>query len=273
MKKSQDVIYYISGESQAVVESSPFMERLNAKGYEVLYLVEPLDEYSIQQVTEYDGKKLQSITKEGLQIGKNSDKSKARQEEQQETFKPLCDYLQAVYGSSKVEKVIVSSRVSQSPAVLVTGQFGWSANMERIMKAQALGEGSKNSFMIAKRTLEINPRHPIIKQMNERVAAKSDADTQKLKDLAALLYDAAALNSGFSVDDTKEFGNRVYRVLASGLDVSADAPLEEEVEEEESEEESSSSDDEEEAQEVDESATAEEKKPEAPKATPSHDEL
>ena len=270
MKKGQDVIYYVSGESQTAVQNSPFLEKLTKRGYEVLFLTEPLDEYAIAQVTEFDSKKLQSITKEGLQIGKTSDKSKQRLEDQQEAFKPLCDYLQGVYGSSKVEKVIVSSRVSTSPAVLVTGQFGWTANMERIMKAQAMGENQKNQFMISKRTLEINARHPIIVEMKARAVA--DVADAKLKDLASLLYDAAALNSGFAVDDTKDFGSRVYRVIAGGLGVDADAAIEEEEEEEEKEEETPQEDEE-------EQADAQDEKPAEPAAaaaapsTPSHDEL
>jgi heat shock protein beta len=270
MKKNQDVIYYVSGESQTAVEQSPFLERLTKRGFEVLFLTEPLDEYAIQQVTEYDSRKLQSITKEGLQIGKTSDKAKQRLEDQQEEFKPLCEYLQGLYGTSKVEKVIVSTRVSESPAVLVTAQFGWTANMERIMKAQALGEQNKNSFMVAKRTLEINARHPIVQEMKKR--AQADSSDSRLKDLASLLYDAAALQSGFAVDDHKSFGERVYRVIAGGLDLPADAkPSDEEEEDEEEEPAAEAESESEEAADVPETEAA--APAPAPAPTPSHDEL
>jgi len=261
MKKNQDVIYYIAAESLAAAKASPFLEKATKKGYEVLFLIDHLDEHAIQQVTEFDGKKLQSITKEGVSLGKSSDKAKEALEAAQEELKPLCEFLQKLYGSSKVEKVTVSDRVVSSPAILSTAQYGWSANMERIMRSQALNDASKSSHMFAKRTLELNSRHPIVKELAARAAA--DADDEKVKDLARLLYDAAALNSGFAVDDNKDFGDRVYRVLASSLNVDATAPAaEEEAEEEEKEEEEK---EEEEATPAAEEPAAHEK--------PKHDEL
>jgi len=256
MKKSQDVIYYIAGESVAIVKGSPFLEKLTKKGYEVLFMTDPLDEHAIQQVTEFDGKKLQSITKEGVSLGKSSDKAKQKLDEAVESFKPLCEYLQKLYGTSKVEKVVVTDRVVSSPAILSTAQYGWSANMERIMKAQALNDASKSSHMLAKRTLELNYRHPIVQELQTRVAA--DADDVHVKDLARLLYDAAALNSGFAVDDSKDFGDRVYRVLAQGLNVKGDVKVEDEPEEAEEEPAEESAD---EAEEADDAAK------------PKHDEL
>jgi heat shock protein beta len=233
MKKSQDAVYYIAGESVAIVKGSPFLEKLTKKGYEVLFMTDPLDEHAVQQVTEFDGKKLQSITKEGVSLGKSSDKAKQKLDEAVESLKPLCEYLQKLYGTSKVEKVVVTDRVVSSPAILSTAQYGWSANMERIMKAQALNDASKSSHMLAKRTLELNYRHPIIQELQTRVAA--DADDVHVKDLARLLYDAAALNSGFAVDDSKDFGDRVYRVLAQGLNVKGDVKVDDEPEEAEEE--------------------------------------
>lgn len=258
MKKSQDTIYYIAGESVAVVKESPFLEKLTKKGMDVLFMVDPLDEHAVQQVTEFDGKKLQSITKEGISLGKSSDKAKQKLDEAQDSFKPLCEFLQNLYGSSKVEKVTVSDRAVSSPAILSTAQYGWSANMERIMRAQALNDASRSSHMIAKRTLELNFKHPIVKELKARVAA--DADDDKIKDLARLLYDAAALNSGFAVDDSKDFGDRVYRVIASGMGLSPDAKADD------------ADDDAEEAPEAEEAEDAAEEAEEVAEK-PAHDEL
>jgi len=255
MKKGQDVIYYIAGESTAVVKESPFLEKLTTRGYDVLFMVDALDEHAIQQVTEFDGKKLQSITKEGVSLGKSSDKAKQRLDEAQESFKPLCEFLSNLYGSAKVEKVTVSDRVVSSPAILATAQYGWSANMERIMRAQALNDPSKSSHMLAKRTLELNYRHPIVQELKARVDA--NADDVHVKDLARLLYDAAALNSGFAVDDSKDFGDRVYRVIAAGLSVAPDAKVQVEDDDEE----------------VPEEAEATEEAAEEEPAQPAHDEL
>ena len=230
MKPKQEAIYYIAGESLAAIQASPFLEKLKRRKLEVLLLAEPLDEYAIQQLSDFEGKKLQSITKEGLSFGKDDEKIKARLERLNEEFKDLCKYLEVVYGSSKVEKVVVSARLHDTPAILVTSQYGWSANMERIMKAQALGDNSRQNAMIAKRTLEINPRHPIIEELKHRVASRGDNESQ-LKDLANLLYDAAAMNSGFTVDDAKIFGDRIHRVIANSLNVGGVSIKDEEEEE------------------------------------------
>merc|ERR1712031_16716 len=139
MKEGQNDIYYITGESIAAVSSSPFLESLRKKGLEVMYMVDPIDEYAVQQLKEFDGKKLKSITKEGLDIDDEDEKKKMEE---------LGD---------KVEKVIVSSRMADSPCVLTTSEYGWSANMERIMKAQALRDNSMTSYMVSKKTMEVNP--------------------------------------------------------------------------------------------------------------------
>ena len=152
-----------------------------------------------------------------MSLGKTSDKSKQKLEEATETYKPLCEYLQKLYGDKKVEKVIVSDRAVSAPAILSTAAYGWSANMERIMKAQALNDPSRSAHMLARRTLEINYRHPIVQELHARVTA--DVEDAGIKDLSRLLYDAAALNSGFAVDDSKDFGDRVYRVIAAGLNL------------------------------------------------------
>jgi molecular chaperone HtpG len=157
MKEGQKGIYYITGESKAAVSASPFMEGLKKRGYEVLYLVDPIDEYMVQQLKEYDGKKLISVTKEGLDLEDTEDEKKKREEEKAR-FEPLCKLMKDVLGD-KVEKVCVSTRIDESPCVLVTSEHGWTANMERIMKAQALRDNSMTSYMLSKKTMEINPKN------------------------------------------------------------------------------------------------------------------
>merc|ERR1712178_654066 len=160
MKEGQSDIYYITGESIAAVSASPFIETLKKKGLEVVYMVDPIDEYCVQQLKEYEGKKLKSVTKEGLDL--EDEEEKKTLEEQKAAFEGLCKLIKEVL-ADKVEKVIVSNRVSESPCVLVTSEYGWSANMERIMKAQALRDNSMTSYMVSKKTMELNPAHPIMK--------------------------------------------------------------------------------------------------------------
>merc|ERR1719456_291236 len=172
MKEGQTDIYYITGESIQGVSSSPFLETLRKKGIEVLYMVDPIDEYCVQQLKEYDSKKLKSITKEGLDLDTEEEKKKT--EEQKAEFEPLCKLIKEVLGD-KVEKVMVSTRIAESPVVLVTSEHGWSANMERIMKAQALRDSSMSSYMVSKKTMEINPNHAIMTELKKKASAdKSD---------------------------------------------------------------------------------------------------
>merc|ERR1712096_515084 len=165
MKEGQAGIYYITGESVASVSSSPFIETLRKKGLEVMYMTDPIDEYCIQQLKEYDGKKLISITKEGLDLDEEDEKKKL--EEQKAECEQLCKLVKEVLGD-KVEKVVVSNRIQESPCVLVTSEYGWSANMERIMKAQALRDSSMTSYMVSKKTMEINPNHSIMSELKSK---------------------------------------------------------------------------------------------------------
>merc|ERR1711907_511471 len=160
MKEGQKDIYYITGESRKAVESSPFIERLKKRGFEVLYMVDPIDEYAVQQLKEFDGKKLICATKEGMKLGEDED-GKKKFEEAKAANEGLCKLIKDILGD-KVEKVIVSDRVVDSPCVLVTGEYGWSANMERIMKAQALRDNSMSAYMASKKTMEINPDNSIM---------------------------------------------------------------------------------------------------------------
>ena len=224
MGDKQKTIYYITGESEAAVKASPFLEQAMKKKVEVLYLTDPLDEYIVQSLTEFDGTPLQSLTKEGVKFG---DEKKNLLKKLEDDFKPLTQWLKNVYGS-KVEKVSVSNRLAQSPMVLVTSQYGWSANMERIMKSQALGD-NRAAAGGARKQLEINPFHPMVKALLERVG--EDAEASETKDLAELLYDAALLRSGFGMEAPEKFAQRVHRIVSSSLSVAEDAAVEEEPEE------------------------------------------
>ncbi|TXG68077.1 hypothetical protein EZV62_009352 [Acer yangbiense] len=219
MKEGQSDIYYITGESKKAVENSPFLEKLKKRGYEVLYMVDAIDEYAVGQLKEFEGKKLVSATKEGLKLDE-SEEEKQKKETLKEQFEGLCKVMKDVLGD-RVEKVVVSDRVVDSPCCLVTGEYGWTANMERIMKAQALRDNSMAGYMSSKKTMEINPENPIMEELRKR--ADADKNDKSVKDLVLLLFETALLTSGFSLDDPNTFGNRIHRMLKLGLSIEDDA--------------------------------------------------
>ncbi|XP_063301206.1 heat shock protein HSP 90-alpha-like [Pelobates fuscus] len=198
MKENQKHIYYITGETKEQVAHSAFVERLRKHGLEVIYMIEPIDEYCVQQLKDFEGKTLVSVTKEGLELPEDEEEKK-KQEEKKSTFENLCKIMKDIL-EKKVEKVVVSNRLVTSPCCIVTSTYGWTANMERIMKAQALRDNSTMGYMAAKKHLEINPDHSII---DRRLTQKADADKndKSVKDLVILLYDTALLSSGFSLED------------------------------------------------------------------------
>merc|ERR1719184_29699 len=218
MKENQKDIYYITGESKESVQNSAFVERVKKRGFEVIYMIDPIDEYSVQQLKEYEGKNLVCVTKEGLELPEDEEEKK-RFEEAKAKFEGLCKVMKEIL-DKKVEKVVVSNRLVTSPCCIVTSQYGWSANMERIMKAQALRDTSTMGYMAAKKHLEINPDHSIVENLRQR--AEADKNDKSVKDLVMLLFETSLLSSGFSLEDPMVHAQRIHRMIKLGLGIDED---------------------------------------------------
>jgi heat shock protein beta len=226
MKAGQKDIFYITGSSKEQLEKSPFLERLTKKNYEVIFFTDPVDEYLMQYLMDYEDKKFQNVSKEGLKLGKDS-----KLKDLKEYFKVLTDWWKKALDSENVDSVKISNRLHDTPCVVVTSKYGWSANMEKIMQAQTLSDSSKQAYMRGKRVLEINPRHPIIKELRDKVA--QDGESESLKQTARLVYQTALMESGFNLPDPKDFASSIYKSVQRSLDLSPDATIEEEDEVEE----------------------------------------
>merc|ERR1711997_1314433 len=218
MKETQKDIYYITGESKEVVATSSFVERMKKKGLEVIYMTEPIDEYVVQQLKEFDGKNLVSVTKEGLELPEDEDQ-KAATEANKAKFEGLCKVMKDIL-DKKVEKVVVSNRLVNSPCCIVTSQYGWTANMERIMKAQALRDTSTMGYVAAKKHMEINPDHSIVESLRQK--AEVDKNDKSVKDLVHLLFETSLLSSGFALEDPAVHAARIHRMIKLGLCIDDD---------------------------------------------------
>jgi len=226
MPETQKEIYFITGESKEAVSNSPFLEECKKRNFEVLYMVDPIDEYAVQQLKEYDGKKLVSLTKEGVKF-EETDEEKAAWEEKVAAYEKMCKIVKDTLGDG-IEKCVLSKRVVESPCCLVTGEYGWSANMERIMKAQALRDNGMGGYMSSKKTMELNPDNAIVSEMKKKI--DGDENDKTVKDLINLLFDTALLQSGFSLSDPTHFANRIHRMIKLGLSINPDEEVVEEVE-------------------------------------------
>merc|ERR1712179_482225 len=218
MKENQKDIYYITGENKEIVAVSAFVERLKKRGLEAIYMTEPIDEYVVQQMKEFDGKNLVSVTKEGLELPEDEEEKK-KMEADKTKFESLCKVMKDIL-DKKVEKVVVSNRLVSSPCCIVTSQYGWTANMERIMKAQALRDTSTMGYMAAKKHMEINPDHSIMETLRKK--ADADKNDKSVKDLVMLLYETALLASGFGLEDPMVHAGRIYRMVKLGLGLDED---------------------------------------------------
>ena len=218
MKEDQKEIFYITGESKAKVENSPFIEQCKKRGYEVLFMTDPIDEYAMQQMKEYEDKKFRCVTKEGLKFEETEDEKK-KKEEEKAAFETLCKTMKDILGD-KVDKVILSERLAQAPCILCTSEYGWSAHMEQIMKNQALRDSSMSNYMVSKKCMEVNAGHAIIKTLKSK--ADSDQNDKTVKDLVLLLFETSLLTSGFALEDPASYADRIHRMIKLGLSIDED---------------------------------------------------
>ena len=210
MPEEQNSIYFVAADNNDAAEASPFLEKLKKKGFEVLYLLDPIDEVAMANLATFKEKQIVDASKEALDLGEESEDEKKKQEELAAEFKGLTDWMKEVLGE-QVEKVEVSNRLTDTPCVLVTSKFGWSANMERIMKAQAMGDNRAQDYMKGKKTMEINPSSPVIAQLKKL----KESGASEAKENCQLLFDTALLTSGFSIEKPSVFASRVFKLMTA----------------------------------------------------------
>lgn len=228
MQSEQEQIYYVAGSSFDEVSQSPFVEKVLKKGYEVLYLTDAVDEYTLSNLPDFEGKRFQNVAKEGLALDK-SKKSESYKKALEKKYAKLISWLQETGLKDKVHKVVLSERLSESPAALVATAFGWTGNMERLAKSNAHSktkDATRDYYLQQKKILELNPHHPIIKELLKRV--EDDDNDEKVKQTAGLLLATATVRSGYMLQDTEDFGRRIEKLIRSDLEVPQDAPVEEE---------------------------------------------
>lgn len=228
MKDKQELIYFIAGNERSELEKAPFVERLLAKGYEVLYLTDPIDEYCMQSLPEFDGKRFQNVAKEGLNIDK-SKQAEERLKELEKSYEPLVNWMKEVALKDRVESVKVSTRLVKTPMALVANQFGYSGNMERITRAQAYqksgGDSASQYYFGQKKILEVNAGHPLCKELLRRV--ESDSSDPHARQMVELMFESATLRSGYELRDTAGFADRIELMLRSALNVPVDEQVDE----------------------------------------------
>lgn len=261
MKDKQEHIYFMTGTARAECERSPFVEKLLKKGYEVLYLVDPIDEYTVQNLPEFEGKKFQNAAKENLNL-QDSEKAKETMEVLGREFDLMLNWLKDTVLTSGVDKAILSTRLVESPCALVASQYGYSGNMERIMKSQAYAKAGGADSSNQKKIMEMNPFHPVVQELNRLY--KEDAESVDAADLANALYDTALLRSGFSLKDTTVFSSRMDKLLRRSFNIDLEAQVDIPAEFDEDVEEDKEADEEEVAAEDGEEADDEEVEEETP---------
>merc|ERR1719145_269632 len=250
MQESQEIIYYMSGDSIETMKKAPALQMFKKKDLEVLMLSDHLDEPCLQKLADYEGKKFVSIQKADVKLDETEEEKK-RFTKLKDMYKPLTDWWKDTLtaltekgamkdAGVKIEKVEVSKRLTESPVVVVTSQFGYSAQQERVMKAQAFQNKDQLSMMSGRKTLEINPNHPVVVDLLSKV--KADKEDQAAKDTAHVLFQTALIESGYEIADPSALVNRVYRLMSKELGVDPDAPMKE-VEVPEGEEEAEDEDD------------------------------
>jgi heat shock protein beta len=229
MKPKQEHIYFIAAMSIDEAQKSPFVERIMKKGYEILYLIDPVDQYCMQSLPEFEGKKFQNVAKDGLELDKSDTKKEEQKKQLEKIYQPLLVWLKDKL-SDKISDAKISDRLVQTPMALIASQYGYDGNMERIARAQAYqksgGDSTMNYYLNQKKTLEINPRHPLIKDLLRRVEESKDDKTAI--DLAKIMYEAATLRSGYNLNDSTDFADRIESMLRRAMGISLDEKVDEE---------------------------------------------